>query len=296
MLATNEIVAIIPNHVTAHLSVEHSNKMISKTFAEKIQFRLSSSKKSVVQLYTGASPTSVAFRYVLIAFDFLTIIYFIVTASWPDTLALTTISRIFGFVIFIDLTLRIWISTDRLQLIRQPYVIADFIVIASFLINPFIAMNLSFLRILRGLRLVRSYQLLSDLRRDSRFFRSHEDAIIASINLLVFVFFTASAVFELYFTDEKNAYTYIDALYFTVATLTTTGFGDITLNTPAGKLLSVFIMVVGVALFVQLAKAIFQPTKVKFDCPACGLIRHDIDAVHCKHCGSTLKIQTKGVE
>lgn len=270
--------------------------MTSKTFTEKVRFRLSSTKKSVVQLYTGVSPTSVAFRYALIIFDFLTIIYFIVTASLPDSPALTTTSRVFGLVIFVDLVLRIWISIDRIQLVKQPYVIADFIVIASFLINPFIAINLSFLRILRGLRLVRSYQLLADLRRDSRFFRAHEDAIIASINLLVFVFFTASAVFELYFENEESPYTYIDALYFTVATLTTTGFGDITLVTPAGKILSVFIMVVGVALFVQLAKAIFQPTKVKFDCSACGLIRHDVDAVHCKHCGETLKIQTKGIE
>jgi voltage-gated potassium channel len=270
--------------------------MASKTLLETAHFKLSSMKNSVVMLYTGASQTSVGFRYALIIFDLLTIVYFIVTASWPDSLELTAISRIFGIVIFTDLTLRIWISNDRLQLLKRPYVIADFIVIASFFINPFIAVNLSFLRILRGLRLVHSYQLLFDLRRDSRFFRAHEDAIIASVNLLVFVFFSASAVFELYFAEEENSYTYIDALYFTVATLTTTGFGDITLDTPTGKLLSVFIMVVGVALFVQLARAIFQPTKVNFECHSCGLFRHDVDAVHCKHCGATLKIQTKGID
>lgn len=213
----------------------------------------------------------------------------------PDTIALTATSRVFGIIIFTDLTLRIWISEDRLRLIKQPYVIADFIVIASFVINPFFAVNLSFLRILRGLRLVHSYQLLSDFRRDSQFFRAHEDAIIAAMNLFVFVFFTSSAVFELYFHEKDNLYTYIDALYFTVATLTTTGFGDITLDTQAGKLLSVFIMVIGVALFVQLGRAIFKPTKVKFDCQSCGLSRHEIDAVHCKHCGVTLKIETKGV-
>lgn len=260
------------------------------------QITLSHMKNTVVALYTGASPRSVAFRYTLIAFDFLTIAYFIITASLPDTLSLIVISRVFGLIIFIDLSLRIWVSHDRLLLLRQPYVIADLIVIASFFINPFIAVNLSFLRILRGLRLVHSYHLLSDLRRDSQFFRAHEDAIIAAVNLLVFVFFTASAVFELFFQADHNPNTYIDALYFTVATLTTTGFGDITLGTPGGKLLSVFIMVVGVTLFVQLAKAIFKPRKVKFDCQSCGLFRHDVDAVHCKHCGQTLRIQTRGVE
>jgi voltage-gated potassium channel len=65
---------------------------------------------------------------------------------------------------------------------------------------------------------------------------------------------------------------------------------------PAGKMFSVFVMVVGVALFVRLAQAIFQPQKVRYTCPTCGLTRHDIDAVHCKHCGEQLKILTTGVE
>lgn len=270
--------------------------MIQKTSRETPEAKLQKWKNSVIQLYTGHSATSVTFRYSLIAFDFFTIVYFIVIAATPGSTDIVFLSRFLGLIILVDLTLRIWISTDRRTLLKQPYVIADFIVLASFLVNPFIAINLSFLRILRGLRLVHSYQLLTDLRRDSRFFRAHEDAIIASVNLLVFVFFTASAVFEMFFGDEKNPFTFIDALYFTVATLTTTGFGDITLDTPGGKLLSVFIMVVGVALFVQLAKAIFQPTKIKFDCHSCGLFRHDVDAVHCKHCGETLKIKTKGIE
>jgi voltage-gated potassium channel len=54
-------------------------------------------------------------------------------------------------------------------------------------------------------------------------------------------------------------------------------------------------MVVGVALFVRLASAIFQPRKVKYKCPVCGLNRHDPDAIHCKHCGETLAIETEGV-
>lgn len=257
---------------------------------------LANIKNRVVNLYTGQTPTSVFFRYTLIIFDFFTIFYFIATAPWPFNHSFTIFSKFLGAIIFLDLSMRFWISDDRQKLMRQPYVITDFIVLLSFLADPFIAMNLGFLRILRGLRLVHSYELLSDLRRDIRFFRAHEGTIIASVNLMVFVFVTASAVFEFYFGDEKNPYSYIDALYFTVATLTTTGFGDITLDSTGGKLFSVFIMVVGVALFVQLARAIFQPTKVNFECPSCGLYRHDLDAVHCKHCGTTLKIQTKGIE
>ncbi len=79
-----------------------------------------------------------------------------------------------------------------------------------------------------------------------------------------------------------------------MTTLTTTGFGDITPHTTAFKLFTVFVMIVGVALFVQLARAMLQPSKVRYESPECGLMRHDMDAVHCKHCGHSLKIQTSG--
>jgi voltage-gated potassium channel len=83
---------------------------------------------------------------------------------------------------------------------------------------------------------------------------------------------------------------YIDALYYTVTTLTTTGFGDITLPGTWGRLLSIVIMTVGITLFVRLGQAIIRPYKVRFRCPTCGLGTHDIDAVHCKACGVLLNI------
>jgi Ion channel len=88
----------------------------------------------------------------------------------------------------------------------------------------------------------------------------------------------------------------IDALYFTVTTLTTTGFGDITMEDPAGRLLAVLIMIFGVSLFIRLAQTLFRPTKVHFECPDCGLTRHDADAVHCKHCGKVIHIETEGLD
>ena len=44
----------------------------------------------------------------------------------------------------------------------------------------------------------------------------------------------------------------------------------------------------------QLARAIFQPSKITHKCPECGLNRHETDAIHCKHCGEPLTIETEG--
>ncbi|WP_037307400.1 ion channel [Ruegeria halocynthiae] len=251
-------------------------------------------KQTVKFLYIGHDPISVRFRYGLILFDAATIVFFVMTANSSHGTGMTIASMCVGFLILLDFSARLWIAKDRWKLLRQIYTLADIVVIFSLLLDPFLTGNLAFLRILRALRLIHSYHLLRDLRRDSHFFRTHEDAVIAAINLLVFVFVTSTAVL-VFFMPENSQTAYIDALYFTMATLTTTGFGDITLPTPGGKLFSVFIMVVGVALFVRLAQAVFMPQKVRHKCPNCGLYRHDPDAVHCKHCGEVLRIETGGV-
>ena len=245
-------------------------------------------------LYKGTSKSAVRFRYALIIFDAITIFYFIVTVPFTPTPVLVALNTIIGILILSDFVARMWIADNKLHVLRQIYTLADLVVIASLFIVPFFAQDIAFLRILRGLRLIHSYHLLHDLRRDSKFFRRHESAVFASVNLFVFIFVTTSVVFVVFFEQESGFSAYVDALYFTIATLTTTGFGDITPTTQIGKLLSVFIMVVGVALFVQLARAIFQPSKVKYRCPQCALNRHDHDAVHCKHCGGLLRIRTEG--
>jgi voltage-gated potassium channel len=118
--------------------------------------------------------------------------------------------------------------------------------------------------------------------------------VLAATNLAVFLFVVSGLVYETQHRANPNVVHYADALYFTVSTLTTTGFGDITLPGTTGRLLSVLIMIVGVTLFLRLAQALFRPTKVRFECPACGLRRHDPDAVHCKACGIVLHPRDEG--
>ncbi|TDK51758.1 ion transporter [Antarcticimicrobium luteum] len=251
-------------------------------------------KTRVKRLYKGQDPRSVRFRYALILFDALSILYFIVAAPFTQTLAVHLVSSAIGLMILLDFSARLWIERNRMRLLRQIHTLADLVVIVVLILDPFLSHSLAFLRILRGLRLIHSYHLLRDLRRDSPFFRAREDAVIAAVNLTVFLFATSSLAYVLFFDRQPGPAAYIDAIYFTVATLTTTGFGDITLQTTLGKLFSIFVMVFGVALFLQLVRALFQPQKVRFQCSECGLLRHDPDAVHCKHCGHILKIPTEG--
>ena len=160
---------------------------------------------------------------------------------------------------------------------------------------PIAGESFGFLRVLRTLRLLHAYQMLARLRVDFTFFRRHEDVILASINLCVFLFVMTGLIYATQFGRNDDIRNYADALYFTVTTLTTTGFGDITLQGTTGRLLSVGIMIFGVTLFLRLAQVLFRPTKVRYECKRCGLSLHDADAIHCKHCGATVHIDTEGL-
>ena len=250
-------------------------------------------KQILKHYYEGRSREAAAFRYALIVFDICTVIFFIFTAPLDATRQIFAADFVIGLVILADFLARLWIAPNNKRMLRRIYTLADVVVILSLVLAPLMSQNFAFLRVLRTLRLLHSYHVLRDLRRES-FFRRHEDLIVSSVNLGVFIFLMTAFVFVLQFRYNPDIEGYIDALYFTVATLTTTGFGDIILQGPWGRLLSVFIMVVGVALFLRLAQTLFRPQKIHHKCPTCGLNRHDPDAVHCKHCGETLNIETGG--
>jgi len=174
---------------------------------------------------------------------------------------------------------------------RRPMTWIDIVILAT-LLFPEVLFNFAFLRAMRLWAIGHSPLLREGLRRAG--YAHLRDAIRAVINFLVFLFIVTGFVYTSFFYSQAGARGFVDALYFTVATITTTGFGDITLPGTLGKLTSVVTMIVGISLFVRLAQAIVRPYKVTFPCPRCGLQRHDTDAVHCKACGEVLNIPDEG--
>ena len=233
------------------------------------------------------------FRYALLGFDLLTILFIVATSFVPRGDIIEWIDIVFGIAILADFTARLAISRTRLRELLHPATWADIAAIVSFL-APVIGEAAGFLRILRTVRLLHTYQLLARLRKDSPWFRQREEAVFAVAHLSVFIFVMTGIVYETQHATNKDITNYADALYFTVTALTTTGFGDITLPGTTGRLISVVIMILGVTLFFNLARALLQPSKVRFRCPQCALLRHDPDAVHCKACGTVLNIPDEG--
>ena len=251
--------------------------------------------KTLNELYEGDTDRAHRFRYGILAFDLITICFVIVTSFIVHTPLIEAADAVFGVLILLDFSARVYTADKRMWYLTRLSTLADIAALISFL-APLAGEGLGFLRILRTLRLLHTYQLMNRLRQDFKLFRKHEEVIIAMINLLVFIFVTTGLIYALEHGHNPHIRNYADALYFTITTLTTTGFGDITLEGTSGRMVSIAVMFFGVTLFLRLAQVLFRPSKVRFECETCGLALHDADAIHCKHCGATVHIDTEGLQ
>ena len=247
------------------------------------------SRAQIRELYYGESRYALRFQGVWIAFDILVIAFFIAAPFVTHDAVFYALDYLIAFLLAADLFLRGWSYGNFRLWLRRPLIWADIAVLAS-LIVPYYGVNLGFLRALRAYSLVHERSFWRVVGRGRWRDTSAADTAKAAVNLLVFVFVMAGLVHSLFAARVPTIGSYVDSLYFTVTTLTTTGFGDIVLPGVAGRLISVLIMIGGVSLFFRLIQVVMRPNKVRYPCPSCGLTRHEPDAVHCKACGQLLCI------
>lgn len=253
--------------------------------------RFESLRHRLRHLYHGRTKGALRYQRGVLIVDFVIIAFFIATPVLRDQAIFLWVDYAVAFVVAAELSARGLASRDPGRWLREPAVIVDMVVLVT-LLFPYTFSNWGFLRILR----------LWTLSRNEVFWRAFvggslrrwEETVRAALNLVTFLFVSTGFVYTFYFRNGSGLEGYVDALYFTVATVTTTGFGDITLPGTAGKLTSIVMMICGISLFVRLGQSIFRPARATYPCPQCNLQKHDIDAVHCKACGHLLKIPDPG--
>lgn len=243
-------------------------------------------------LYHGTSTTAVRFRVAMIVIDLAIIAFFLAApllkeAGW----AFYLLDYLIAAVLAADLAGRALAYTDIKDWLKHPIVWMDLFILATLLFPVWLA-NLGFLRVLRLWTLLNSDRFWSTVGR--KYDDTRVEEITRALAALVTFMFVATGFVYSSFRGHDGIHGYLDALYFTIATLTTTGFGDITLPGAWGRLLSIAMMLVGITLFIRLAQTLLRPHKVRFPCPTCALQKHDPDAVHCKACGEALCIPDHG--
>ncbi|MBO9630281.1 ion transporter [Shinella sp. WSJ-2] len=252
---------------------------------------LERARRQLRGLYFGRDREAVRFQLAMLFIDIAVLVFFIAGPYLRTGSAYVIIDYAIAAVIAFELAARALIAPNLRYWLLRPMTWVDIVILGT-LLFPNQLHNFAFLRVLRIWAISQSKLVTVLLRRIG--YGYLEDVIQACVNFLVFLFLVTGFVYSNFFYGADGFAGFVDALYFSVATVTTTGFGDITLPGTLGKLTSIITMIVGISLFVRLAQAIVRPYKVTFPCPQCGLSRHDADAVHCKACGHVLNIPDEG--
>jgi voltage-gated potassium channel len=160
--------------------------------------------------------------------------------------------------------------------------------------------SLRLLRIFRVFKLARYLNEATALRRG--LWHARQKIIIFLFTVMVAVSIIGAAMHLVEGRQPGSGFTSIpESVYWAVITMTTVGYGDITPVTPLGKALAIVLIIVGYSLIVvptgivsaEMARQTVDVSAAR-PCPACGLDRHDEDALHCKRCGEPLTGGTAG--
>ncbi|HET6466867.1 MAG TPA: ion transporter [Geminicoccaceae bacterium] len=252
--------------------------------------RLARFRAGLRRLYYGRGRAGRLFQAGLLALDIAAVGYFLLTTFVHDAAWVTAVDVGLGLLLTAEFLGRLMAHRHPMRYLDNFSALIDVVVILS-LLSAAIVENLAFLRLLRTLRLLRSYQVLGRLKRRSPALRRNAEIVAAGLNLAVFIVMVSALVQVSQQGVNPEIRNFLDALYFSVTALTTTGYGDVLLVGSGGRLLSIAIMIGGISLFLRLIQAVFRASgKVRFSCPRCGLRRHDPDALHCKACGVRISI------
>ncbi|MGJ3247494.1 MAG: ion transporter [Elainellaceae cyanobacterium] len=195
-------------------------------------------------------------------------------------------------VFSVEYLLRLWSADDRQRFLLSLYSWVDLLAIVPFFLG---AIDISFLLILRWFRLLK---LIRFIRGKTAFgYWTDEDSLIFArilFTLFAIIFIYSGLIYQVEHPKNPDEFrTFLDAMYFSVATMTTVGFGDITPISEAGRLLTILMIWSGIALIPWqigdlIRRLIKTINKVETPCPDCGLTFHDADAQFCRACGTQL--------
>ncbi len=205
----------------------------------------------------------------------------------------------------VEYVLRVWSSNHelkyrhsikgRLKYMVSPGALIDLIAILPFYLHAIIGLDLRILRILRLMRFFRLFRLTAYMKSTHviiNVFKTRKNELLLSLILVIFLIILSSSA--IYFAEHDHPvnqykFTSIPAtIWWSVVTLTTTGYGDMYPMTTFGKSMAGVIMLTGVAFFALPAGIITAGFLEEFrknkkhpntKCPHCGKII-DLDDSH----------------
>ena len=207
---------------------------------------------------------------------------------------------VFTIIFTVEYILRLVSVGKPMKYATSFFGIVDLVAFIPTYLSVFIPGSEMFLvvRVLRVLRIFRVLKILpyiteaQMLRRALVASRRKIFVFLLAVLLIVIIMGSMMYVIE----GEENGFTSIPrSIYWSIVTLTTVGYGDISPNTPLGQILASIIMIFGYGLIavptgivtVEIARGKSNTFNTQA-CPECSAKGHDSDAKNCKYCGAEL--------
>ena len=207
----------------------------------------------------------------------------------------------------IEYLLRVYCVLRPWKYMLSFYGIIDFLAILPSYLSLLIVGS-QYLLVIRGLRLIRVFRIFK-----LGHFLNEGDVIIKALRasrakitiFLTFISLVTVIIGALMYLIEggsnPNFSSIPRSIYWSIVTLTTVGYGDITPITAIGQFLSAMVMILGYAVL-AVPTGIVSAEMVSVNnqrnntqaCRYCGQEGHDDDARHCKYCGELLNARKKG--
>ncbi len=213
----------------------------------------------------------------------------------------------FTLLFSVEYALRLTCSPRPLHYARSFFGVVDLLAILPTYLSLLFP-GAESMAVIRGLRLLRIFRVFklgqflgeASLLRNALASSRHKITVfLGTIAILVTILGAAMYLIE----GEEHGFTSIPAaIYWSIVTMTTVGYGDMAPVTVSGKVLASIVMILGYSIIavptgivtaeiVETAAAARRITTRS--CPNCLSEGHDRDAAYCKDCGASLKVPIK---
>lgn len=222
-----------------------------------------------------------------------------INERWGDVIH--ALEWVFTVIFTLEYLLRIYCSAHRWQYARSFYGIVDLLsVLPSYLALFFPGANFTLIiRVLRLFRIFRVLKLLRYLSEGNLLLKAMMQSgrkvflFFFSVSLIIMVL---SAIMYMVEGPENGFSSIPKSIYWTIVTITTVGYGDITPKTELGQAIAALTMLIGYSIIAIptgiLTAEISQEMGRNRDlrrCSNCLKTGHDHDAEYCSRCGSELQ-------
>lgn len=220
------------------------------------------------------------------------VLYIILTYNLPSIWrnSLLVLDFLILSIFVAEFCLRLYFAKSKIDFFLDKYTYFDIIAIFPF----FFGLNTQYFRIIRIFRFLRFTHVYLNYSRKS-FHLSTENIFLLRIifSLVCILFISSGLILTIEGNLNPNINQFDDALYFTLVSVTTVGYGDITPITSLGKIVTMLVIICGVVLIpynigTLLNHITHNQHYREEECEVCGLYLHEQDAKFCKHCGTKL--------